>query len=267
MGATVADILAAVAAVAPWHLAEDWDNVGLQIGSRLWPVQRVMTALDPTLAVVREAIDRRANVLVTHHPLIFSPLRTLNVDSPTGRILEALFEHRLAVIAAHTNLDAVQGGVNDVLASLLAMDDIAILQPSEGDPSCGLGRIGRIASCRSLSELAATIRDRMALPHVRFAGSPELEVSRVALCSGSGSSLIEAFLASDAEVFITGDVRYHDAREIEAHGRGVVDVGHFESEHIVLEVLTDQLTEQMISHGLDVPIEACAGECAPFKTI
>ncbi len=267
MDATVEHILAAVGAVAPFHLAEDWDNVGLQMGSRRWPVKRVMTALDPTLEVVRETIDRQGNVLVTHHPLIFSPLMTLDIDGPMGRILEALFEHRIAVIAAHTNLDAVHGGVNDVLASLLAMDDMALLQPSERDPSCGLGRVGRIASRSSLAELAVVIKDRMALPHVRFAGSPELQVSRVALCSGSGSSLIGAFLASDAEVFITGDVRYHDAREIEAHGRGVVDVGHFESEHIILDVLTNKLTEQMISRGMDVRVEACGGERAPFTTI
>ena len=267
MGATVEDILAAVGAVAPFHLAEDWDNVGLQMGSRRWPVKRVMTALDPTLGVVREAIDRKCDVLVTHHPLIFSPLRSLDIDEPLGCILEALFEHRIAVIAAHTNLDAVNGGVNDVLATLLAMDDMALLQPSERDPSCGLGRVGRITSRCRLDELALIIKDRMALPHVRFAGSPELQVGRVALCSGSGSSLIGAFLASDAEVFITGDVRYHDAREIEAHGRGVVDVGHFESEHIILDELTNKLTEQMVSCGLDVNVEACVGECAPFITI
>ena len=267
MSAAVEDILAAVEAVAPSHLAEDWDNVGLQLGSRLWPVARVMTALDPTPGVIREVIARQGNVLVTHHPLIFNPLRTLDFDAPIGRTLEALLVNRIAVIAAHTNLDAVRGGVNDVLASQLEMDDVAILQPSERDASCGLGRIGRIPTPITLGELAAGIKNRMGLPHIRFAGSPELKVRRVALCSGSGSSMMGAFLASEAEVFITGDVRYHEAREIEAHGRGIVDVGHFESEHIILDVLTDKLTEQMVARQLDVSVEACVGERAAFQAI
>jgi dinuclear metal center YbgI/SA1388 family protein len=267
MSAAVEDIMAAVEVVAPSHLAEDWDNVGLQLGSRLWPVARVMTALDPTPGVVREVIARQGNVLVTHHPLIFNPLRILDIDEPLGRTLEALLVNRIAVIAAHTNLDAVRGGVNDVLASQLEMGDVAILQPSERDASCGLGRIGRISTPSTLGELAAMIKNRMGLPHIRFAGSPELQVRRVALCSGSGSSMLAAFLASEAEVFITGDVRYHEAREIEAHGRGIVDVGHFESEHIILDVLTDKLTEQMVARQLDVSVEACVGERAAFQAI
>jgi len=267
MDAAVEDILAAVEVVAPYHLAEDWDNVGLQLGSRLWPAKRVMTALDPTPGVVREVIDRQGNVLVTHHPLIFSPLRTLDVDKPLGRILETLLNHRIAVIAAHTNLDAVQGGVNDILASLLAVKEVAVWQPSEQDASCGIGRIGRLASPMALRDLAAAIKDRLAVPHIRFAGDANLKVHRVALCSGSGSSLLGPFLATDADVFITGDVRYHEAREIESHGRGIVDVGHFESEHIVLNELTIKLAEQMSSRGLDVRVEACVGEHAPFQTI
>jgi dinuclear metal center YbgI/SA1388 family protein len=226
-----------------------------------------MTALDPTPGVVREVIARQGNVLVTHHPLIFNPLRTLDIDAPLGRTIEALLVNRIAVIAAHTNLDAVRGGVNDVLASQLEMDDVAILQPSERDASCGLGRIGRIPTPSTLGELAVVIKNRMGLPHIRFAGSPELQVRRVALCSGSGSSMLGAFLASEAEVFITGDVRYHEAREIEAHGRGIVDVGHFESEHIILDVLTEKLTEQMVARQLDVSVEACVGERAAFQAI
>jgi len=267
MDAAVEDILAAVETVAPSNLAEEWDNVGLQLGSRSWPATRVMTALDPTPEVVREVIERQGNVLVTHHPLIFSPLRTLDIDRPLGRILETLLNHRIAVIAAHTNLDAVQGGVNDVLASLLAVEEVAVWQPSQRDASCGIGRMGRMTFPMALGELAAAIKDRMAVPHIRFAGDPDLQVHRVALCSGSGSSLLGVFLDSNADVFITGDVRYHDAREIESHGRGIVDVGHFESEHIILNELTNKLAEQMSSRGLDVRVEACRGEHAPFQTI
>jgi len=267
MDARVEDILETLNRLAPTRLAEDWDNVGLQLGSRQWPVRRVMTALDPTPAVIREVREREGDVLVTHHPLIFSPLRVLDLDTPLGRILEVLFAQRIAVIAAHTNLDAVPGGVNDVLASYLPLEEVCMLLPADHDSDGGMGRVGRLVDRTSLEELGAYLKTRMALPHIRFAGDPQLKVRRVALCSGSGSSMVGAFLASDADVFVTGDVRYHDAREIESHGRGVIDVGHFESEHIILDVLTQKLAEQMIARGLEVCVEACAVERPPFQTL
>jgi len=117
MGATVNDILNAIESIAPKALAEEWDNICLQIGCRQWPVKRVLTALDPTPEVIREVRNRKADVLVTHHPLIFSPLRSLDLDTPIGGLLQELLRQHIAVISAHTNLDSVQGGVNDILAS------------------------------------------------------------------------------------------------------------------------------------------------------
>lgn len=267
MTATVADILAAVEAQAPARLAEAWDSVGLQVGSRDWPVQRVLTALDLTPAVIGEARRRQADALVTHHPVFFRPLPALDLDTPLGAMLQALVTDRLALISAHTNLDSVKGGVNDILAGMLRIDPVTPLQPSLHDAQCGLGRIGSLTAPTALWDLAAVVKKRMALPSLRFAGDPTLQVHQVALCSGSGSSLIEAFLNTGAQVFVTGDVRYHDAREIEAHGRGVIDIGHYESEHIVLEVLAGQLREHLNARGLTVAVEACAGESAPFQTI
>lgn len=267
MDAKVGDVLTALDILAPTHLAEDWDNVGLQLGSRQWPVRRVMTALDPTPAVVREVQQREGHVLVTHHPLIFSPLRALDFDTPLGRVLDVLFAQRIAVIAAHTNLDAVYGGVNDALASYFPLEDVRLLAPAGHDSDGGMGRLGRLANRTCLAALAASLKDRMALPHIRFAGNPQLPVQRVALCSGSGSSMIGDFLKSDADVFVTGDVRYHDARAIESYGRGVIDVGHFESEHIILEGLTQNLADQMRSRGFDVCVAACVGERSPFQTL
>jgi len=267
MDATVNDILNAIESIAPAALAEEWDNIGLQVGRRHWPVKRVLTALDPTPEVIREVRNRKADVLVTHHPLIFSPLRALDLDTPLGAILRELLRYNIAVISAHTNLDSVQGGVNDILASFLAVDRLTVLQPIQENVRCGLGRIGNLPARTTLGELAVAIKSRMAIPHIRFAGDPQLAVHRVALCSGSGSSLLKAFLASDAQTYITGDVRYHEAREVEAHGRAVIDIGHYESEHIILESFAKQLEDQMNALGLDIPVEACLCEQAPFTTI
>jgi len=267
MDATVNHILNALESIAPAALAEEWDNSGLQVGRRDWSVKRVLTALDPTMEVIREARNRKADVLVTHHPLIFSPLRALDLDTPLGEILQELMRHQIAVISAHTNLDSVQGGVNDILASFLAVDGLTVLQPAAEDVDCGLGRIGSLPARTTLADLATEIKARLAIPHIRFAGDPQLPVHRVALCSGSGSSLLKTFFTSGAQVYITGDVRYHDAREVEAHGLGVIDIGHYESEHIILESFAKQLADQMRADGLDISVEACLCEQPPFTTV
>ena len=267
MNPTVNDILAALEAIAPARLAEDWDNVGLQIGSRQWPATHVLTALDPTPNVIREVRRRKGDVLVTHHPLIFSPIRTLDLDTPQGVVLQELIANQIAVITAHTNLDSVQGGVNDVLAALLTLEEVTVLQPADPTDLSGLGRLGNLEMPITLGDLATMLKTRLGLTAVRYAGNPELTARRVALCSGSGSSMIEAFIKSGADVFITGDVRYHDAREIEFHGRGVIDIGHFESEHIVLESLATQLTDRLAAQGLKVTVSACQDETAPFRTV
>jgi dinuclear metal center YbgI/SA1388 family protein len=265
--ARVIDVVAALETIAPVHLAEEWDNIGLQLGSRQWPAHRILTALEVTPHVIDEARQRQGEVLVTHHPLFFRPLRFLDLDTPLGNMLQDLCVHRIAVIAAHTNLDSVRGGVSDILSSSLEIEHTTVLQPSKQGDDCGLGRIGNLAATMRLDELSTAIKSRLALPFVRFAGNPDLVVRRVALCSGSGSSLIEAFLASDAQVFITGDVRYHDARTIEWHGQGVIDIGHYESEHIILDTIAAQLAERITGAGLKATVAACQSERAPFTTI
>jgi dinuclear metal center YbgI/SA1388 family protein len=265
--ATVDDIVKAVEAIAPAGLAEEWDNVGLQLGSRTWKVARAVTALDPTPAVVDDIIKRKADVLVTHHPLIFRPLRRLDLDTPLGGVLQQLMANRIAVVSAHTNLDSVTGGVNDVLAAALGLAPVAVLQSHAAHPECGLGRIGNLPLPVTLHALAVTAKERLAIPQVRCVGDLNRRVQRVAICSGSGSSLLKAFFSSGAEVFITGDAGYHDAREVEARGRGLIDIGHFESEHIVLESLARQLAGQLETQGLDIPVETCSVEQTPFATI
>ena len=267
MDATVTDIMMALEAVAPAYLAEEWDHVGLQVGSRRWSARRVMTALDLTPEIILEAEQRKIDVIVTHHPVFFKPIFALDLDTPLGTMLQALILNRVALLSAHTNLDSVHGGVNDTLAGLLKLQSLAVLQPSPHDPDCGLGRIGRLTSSMALKDLATMVKGRMNLNSLRFAGDPTLMIEQVAICSGSGSSLMDVFLKTEAQAFITGDVRYHEAREVESHGRGVIDIGHFESEHIVVEALARKLAAQLTRRGLDVVVEAGARERTPFYAI
>ncbi len=158
MIARVADIITVLESYAPLCLAESWDNPGLQVGRRDWPVKRIRVALDPGFDVVTQAAEQRVDMLVTHHPLIFKPLKTIDFSTPVGRVIDKAGQYKMAIYASHTNFDSAVGGMNDALANRLGVSDLRVLSPDEKDKKinydayphmltgsdAGLGRIGRI---------------------------------------------------------------------------------------------------------------------------
>ncbi|MFO7494946.1 MAG: Nif3-like dinuclear metal center hexameric protein [Desulfobacterales bacterium] len=271
MTACVNDICHVMEAIAPARLAESWDNVGLQVGHRGWPVETVMVALDPLTAVVAAACRAGAGMLVTHHPLVFKPLKRLDLETPLGAILDMALKHRLAIFAAHTNLDSAADGLNDLLARQIGLTPVGALAPADDHPACasreGLGRVGLLPEALPLEALARQVQNRIQAAQVRYAGKKDLAVKRVAICSGSGSSLLETFAASGCEAYISGDLRYHDARWAEEAGRGLIDIGHFASEHLVVADLAERLQAGLDRRGLTVAVQAFDGETEPFKMI
>lgn len=287
MGTTVADIVKIMNRLAPQWLAEEWDNVGLQIGDLRWPVRSIWTALDPTSEVVKAACREDVDLLIVHHPLFFRPIKSIDFHSPHGSIIQTASQHQLAIFSAHTNLDTVRDGVNDVLAKRLGLNDIEILQPHKEELQSktdvgeandiapvtgneiehGIGRIGFLDQVRSLTSLALIIKERLNLNFVKVAGDPELKISKVAICSGSGSSLMKAFLASDAQAYISGDISYHDARDAESANRAIIDIGHFASEHLMVEALAQQLAKIFAEAGIKAKIKACTIEKDPFSIL
>jgi GTP cyclohydrolase I len=265
---TLSDIIPILEDIAPPSLAEEWDNVGFQIGDLRSKVRSLWVALDPGEDVVAAACQAGVDLLVTHHPLFFRPVKQIDVGSPLGGVVERLIRHRLAVYSMHTNLDAVHGGLNDWLAHRLGLRQIRPLLPNAGSaqPSRhGLGRVGMLKAAMHLKDLALEVKRRLTLNTVRVAGDAMLRVKRVALSTGSGGSLSAAFLASDAEVFISGDLRYHDARDIEAAERGLIDVGHFHSEHLMTAQLAQCLRRAFDRRRIRIRVEACPLEHDPFS--
>jgi GTP cyclohydrolase I len=287
MSTTVADIVKIMNRFAPPWLAEEWDNVGLQIGDLRWPVRRIWTALDPTLEVINAACKEDVDLLITHHPLFFRPIKSIDFHSPHGSIIKTAIQHQLAIFSAHTNLDMVRDGVNDVLARRLGLKSIKILQPHKGEQQFkadgdmthdispaignevehGIGRIGSLDKTRRLTSLAVIIKEKLNLNFVKVAGNPELKISQVAICSGSGSSLMKAFLASNAQVYISGDIHYHDARDAESANRAIIDIGHFASEHLMVEALAQQLAKILPEEEIKAAIKACTIEKDPFSIL
>ena len=281
MAHALADIIDVLDNLAPPFLAEDWDNCGLQLGDPSWPVTKIWVALDPTLQVVEAACERKVNLLITHHPLIFKPLRSLEFNTPLGAVINLATCNSLAIFAAHTNLDSARGGLNDMLARRLGLTNLKPLVAGKvikryrydnyplmsREHQAGIGRVGYLAKAMDLKSFVQIIKKKMGLKTIKFAGDPHLVVKKAALCTGSGSSLIENFFASGAQAYVSGDIRYHDARDVEAAKLGVIDIGHFSSESFIAEDLAARLDSILAESGYDVVVEACNIEKDPFNIL
>ena len=187
----------------------------------------------------------------------------------------------LAIFTVHTNLDSAPGGLNDILAQRLGLKDLKPLAPGgevkhvnnglspliSPERGPGIGRVGCLGKAMDLKSFAKAIKEEIGLEHVKFAGDPHLSVKTVAVCTGSGSSLLSYFFESNAQVYVSGDIRYHDARDVEAAKLGVIDIGHFGSEHFIAESLAARLDTIFVESGVKVTIEACEIEIDPFKVL
>jgi dinuclear metal center YbgI/SA1388 family protein len=369
MTATVAQLIGILDRLAPPRLAASWDNVGLQIGSRSWPVNKVWTALDPLPEVVAAACENDVDLLVTHHPLFFKPVKRIDCESPLGRVVEMAVSRQLAIFCAHTNLDSVSDGLNDLLARRMGLERLRVLdEPADanqcklvvfvpathvkailsalfeldagriGSYSCcsfrtegigtflpdddaapaigqtgtlsevpenrieivvsrdslyklvdalkqvhpyetmaydvypltgrdqvnGLGRVGRLATPMPLDGLSEKLKTIFNLDAVKIVGQGDMPVETVAVCTGSGSSLLTAAIASGAQAYVSGDLGYHTARDAQQAGIGLIDIGHFGSEHIIVDVLAASLREAIAAAGLSVVVEASDMETDPF---
>jgi dinuclear metal center YbgI/SA1388 family protein len=243
------EVIAALDARYDPALAESWDAVGLVCGDPDEPVGRVLFAVDPTTAVVDEVVEVGADLLVTHHPLLLTPVHGVPADDPKGRLVHRLIRAGAALFVAHTNADRAPGcGVNAALADVLGLTRAVPLEPAGTDPRAGLGRVGELPEAMTLRAFA----DRVAavLPEtvggVRAAGDPDRVVRRVAVCGGSGGSLLGAAAAAGADVLLTSDLKHHPVADAgEVPGPALCDVAHFASEWPWLPVAADRLRQDL----------------------
>jgi len=364
----IKDIIKVIEKIAPLRLAEKWDNTGMQVGHNDWPVQNIWVALDPLPEVIDAACQNKVDLLITHHPLIFQPIKSVDFSTSTGSIIQKACQHKLAIISAHTNYDNAQNGMNDILSSKIGLKSLKVLNalhstlyklviflPVEyetavlnsffettagviGKYSCcsfrskgkgtfkphylakpfigksneisnveevrletivkendledvinqikkvhpyekmaydvykildldsleGTGRVGKLENNTKLSSFALEIKKKLNLSYVNYAGNPDLIIEKVAVCAGSGASLLNHFFSSGAQVYVSGDFKYHDARAVQASNLGLIDIGHFASELIFIEYFTKLLEKKMYDKGIDVNIKQCTLEKDPF---
>jgi len=372
MSATVTDIVKAMETIAPSKLAEDWDNVGLQVGQKNWPVKKVWISLDPALDVVTNACQNDADLLITHHPLIFKPLHSVDFGTPTGSIIRMAARHKMAIFTSHTNLDIVAEGLNDVLAEAIGLNRLEVLgKPVEDEKiklviyvpedyekkilnaifqtkagnigeysACtfrnrgestfrpgsmttpfigrtgeitganeirietvvqkddlsdvieyvrshhpyetmaydvyplltkknrnGIGRVGELDEKIELKSLALKIKEKLRLKYIKISGNHELTVKRAAVCTGSGSGMMKYFLSSGAQVYISGDLGYHDARDAQAANLGIIDIGHFTSEHLIVDVIAKRLERILSEAEMNIEVKPYSLEEDPFVIV
>ncbi len=257
MPPSLRDVVAALDARYPRALAESWDAVGPVCGDPDEPVRRVLFAVDPTAAVVDEALGTGADLLVTHHPLFLTPVHGVPADDPKGGLVHRLVRSGGALFVAHTNADrAPEHGVNDALAAAVGLVDPVSLEPVAGDPRAGLGRVGRLAQATTLRGFAELVAGVLppTVGGVRAAGDPDRPVRTVAVCGGSGGSLLPAAAAAGADVLLTSDLKHHGVSEaLEAGGPALCDVAHAASEWPWLPVAADALRRDL-GDGVQVAV-------------
>jgi len=368
--AKLSDILGIINKIAPPGLAESWDNSGLQLGDPAANVSAIMVALDATPAVVASALASSCHLLVTHHPLIFKPLKSISTATPQGRLIHAAISGGLGIISIHTSYDIAPGGLNDLLAQRLGIGGctplkttssqelvkLVVFVPEEhldrvrtallthaqvmgayGDCSFaaagegtftplqgaapfigsigsqehvreqrlellvsrpnlgravktllashpyeepafdiypllndgdtqGLGRIGRLGAPSTLADFAGRVGELLGAPGLRYVGDPGAMVHKVALCSGSGASLLRDAVRSGADCLVTGDVKYHDARDAEDLGIALIDAGHFPTEQIMVADVSEQLRRMLDAAGYqECRVIPCDLEQEPFR--
>lgn len=253
MMCTVGDIERLVGGIAPFELAEEWDNVGLLVGWAGRPVTRALVALDVTPAVIGEAKALGAELIVTHHPVMFSARKRMTDADLEGRMLLDMAQAGISMIAAHTNLDAAPGGVNDTLMALMGAGNI------RGE---GCVRAGDLPEGTTLGALRDRARQRLKAD-VRIYGRADTPVHTLGCCSGSGSSEMEAARALGADCFITGEMRHNRALEAMDMGLCLLEAGHYETENPVCEVLVSAL--QNAADALEYKVTFFCSQVNPFE--
>ena len=253
---TLKSIIEIINGIAPFSHAEEWDNVGLLVGDPSMEVTGIVIGLDPTSQLLDEAIQAGANLVVTHHPAIFKPLKSIRTDTPTGAFLAKSINRNIAVIGCHTNLDVVKHGVSEVLAKKLGATTLQTLVPTGGaeHPEIGFGQVGPLDQEVSAETFLHNLCTALNLPAVKIAGTIPQSISTIAVCGGSGSDLAEQALTAGAQVYVTGEVKHSTARWAEEANFCIIDAGHFATENSIIESFASLLQKYLQNSAVSIHV-------------
>ena len=247
----IRDVVGVIEEFAPLSLQASYDNSGLIVGRLDDEVHKALLAVDVTEEVMDEAEREGCDIIITHHPIIFSPLKRLNSATYVERCVERAIRRGIALYASHTNLDSTREGMSWRLGRMIGLENMSVLEPQTGNPDVGFGVVGEL----SVEEAAVSFMRRVAgvldVKAVRHSDIPAVcaSVRRVAICTGSGHSLIGDALAAGAEVYITGDLKYNDFM-LGENRMILMDIGHFESEFCAINILDDVISKKLCNFAV-----------------
>lgn len=263
----IQDILNTLDEIAPHTLAETWDNVGLLLGDRTAEVNSILVGLDPTNRLIDEAISKKIDTVITHHPVIFKPLSSIETNNPGGRLLQKALASQINIIACHTNLDSAVDGLNDVLASALELSDFVPLQPSQNDSEAGLGRIGSYPEPLTTDEFLSKLFSLLELDSFAMAGKLPEKIARVALCGGSGSDFASIAYHKGADVYLSAEIKHATAVWANETGFAVIDGTHYSTEKPATAFLCKKLKEKFTENKWNVSVNNTETEVHPFVSV
>ena len=243
----VIDILEFIDSFAPFNTALPFDNAGLLVGDGQREINKIGAVLDVTAQAVEYAVQNGIDLIVSHHPVIFNPLKRLQTDS----VPYLLAKHDIAVISAHTNLDAARGGVNDALAKALELENIAPLAENDGGDFPPMGRIGELKQPVSDRDFAKFVAEKLSTKAKTVLSGKE--ITKVALCGGAGEDFIAPALKAGADALVTADVKHHNLLLAKSLGLCLIDAGHFETENVVVPILAEKLAAFSAAETVIIP--------------
>lgn len=249
MSLRVKDICSIMENIAPKKLSESYDNVGLMVGNSEDNVSSVLVALDCTLTVIEEAKRKNCNFIFTHHPLLFKKPSSITTETLLGKKIINLIKNNMNLYSSHTNLDSVEGGLNDILVDILGFSNSRVIESShtEGfnDGNSGIGRIVTLDKKMQLFKLCELVKQKLNLEHLRYIGEDENFIGKIALINGSGTDYMDISRDLGADCIITGDVTYHYASDYNEIGVSVIDAGHFGTEWTALKKIKSVLKSEI----------------------
>ena len=239
----VRDIAAAIESFAPLALQESYDNAGLIVGRMDDDVHKALLAVDVTEEVLAEAVAEGCDMIITHHPIIFHAMKRFNSASQTERCVEEAIRRGIVLYAAHTNLDSTPDGMSWRVAQMLGLENIAVMQPTNTE-GAGFGVVGELAEALPSADFMRRVMECFDVKALRHSDVVKAEIRKVAICTGSGGSLIDDARKSGADIYLTADLRYNDFMR---HENAIIlaDMGHFESEYCAIQILFDILSKKI----------------------
>ncbi len=266
MALKVKDIENLFESIAPEALKESYDNVGLMVGDSSSEVTSILVSLDCTLDVIDEAVNKKCNLIINHHPLLFNKPKSITNSSLVGKKVMKALSNCINIFACHTNLDSVNGGLNDISMEILGLDNYTIIKPSSSDKAKGgIGRITELQNPVTLGSLCDRVKKALDIEIIKYSGNLDNNINRIAVINGSGEDFFQNAIDLHADCIITGDTTHHHLSDCLEQGVSVIDAGHFQLEWCAMKIVGKRLQTILNNNGYSNSVILSESNKSPYE--